>query len=177
MKLANRKMYVILVANSVLGYWNQIVYPVQKDIFRLIPVVYSVTRHVKLVMDKLPQTVRLVQKDIIGVPIVAAKNVINHVKHAMDKLPQIVRLVQQDTTRIIIAAARNVVNYVQYVMEEVPQIVRPVKRGIIGTKMVAARNAIVLVQHAMQVEVLIAYLLSLLKMGMKIRGYLYFLFV
>ena len=117
MKSANRKMYVTLVANSVLGYWNQIVYPVQKDIFRLIPVVYSVTRHAKRVMDKLPQIVRLVQKDIIGVPIVAAKNVINHVKHATEGLPQTVRLAQQDTTRIIIIAARYVIIHVFHVKE------------------------------------------------------------
>ena len=93
MKLANRKMYVILVANSVLGYWNQIVYPVQMDILRLIPIVKSVTRHVKRVMGKLPQTVRLVQKDITRIIVAAAKNVINHVKHAMEELPQTVRLV------------------------------------------------------------------------------------
>ena len=61
-------------------------------------------------------------------------------------------------------------------MEEVPQNVRNVKRGIIRTKMVAARNAIVLVQHAMQVEVLIAYLFSLLKKEMKMQEYLCFLF-
>lgn len=47
----------------------------------------------KHVTVELPQTVRLVRKDIIGALIIAARNVVKHVKYVMEELPQNVRLV------------------------------------------------------------------------------------